>query len=66
MVNTMELKACMVRAGYTQKDLAKEVGMSAKTFYSKMKSGKFGLDEANRIALILNISDPGTIFFARK
>ncbi len=61
-----EFKAELVRKGYTQKALAKEIGMTPKTLYLKMKSGKFGTDEVNRIMEVLDIKNPVPIFFAQE
>lgn len=59
-----ELKAAMVRKGYDQKELAKAIGMSSKTLYLKMKTGKFGTDEVEKIMKVLDIKSPMSIFFA--
>ena len=48
----------------TQAQVAKEIGMSEKTFCMKMKSGKFGLDEADKMIKVLNIQEPTRYFFA--
>ncbi|WP_316607792.1 hypothetical protein [uncultured Ruminococcus sp.] len=58
MVNTKELKAEMVRAGYTNDSLAKEIGMTPTTFGRKANNeGKFDIIEANSICLVLGITD---------
>jgi DNA-binding XRE family transcriptional regulator len=64
MLNTRELKAEMARNGYTQKELAKKIGISEKTFISRINRGAFGTDEAEIIIKELNLSDPCKIFFA--
>ena len=64
MLNANELRAEMARNGYTQKELAKLIGISEKTFISRMKRGVFGTDEAFVIVKALNIKDPCSIFFA--
>ena len=56
----------MARNGVTQQALAKEIGISEKTFISRMKRGAFGTDEAQVIIDVLKISDPASIFFANK
>ena len=63
MLNVKELRAEMVRNGYTQKDLAKMIGVSEKTFISRMKRGVFKTDEAFLIAKALKIKNPCKIFF---
>lgn len=62
-MNVNALKAEIVRNGYTQETTAKKIGVSRTTFYRKMKSGDFGIDEAKRLIDLLNIQDPAHIFF---
>lgn len=66
MLDRNALRAEMARNGITQKELAKTVGVSEKTFISKMKKGVFGTDEAQIIVDRLKIADPCAIFFAKK
>lgn len=66
MLDRKGLKAEMARNGVTQQALAKEIGISEKTFISRMKRGAFGTDEAQVIIDVLKISDPASIFFANK
>ena len=66
MFSKNELRAELARKGYTQKSLAEKIGMTPKTLYLKMKTGKFGTDEVNKIMEVLNIQDPIPIFFAKK
>lgn len=65
MVNTKELKACMVRKELTQKDVAEKLNMSEKTFYSRMKKGVFGSDEIESLINLLEIDDPMSVFFTQ-
>ena len=64
MLDKNALKAEMARKGITQKKLAAIVGISEKTFISKVKKGVFGTDEAQIIVDTLGIADPCSIFFA--
>lgn len=64
MLNVPEFKAAMVRKGYTQKALAKILGMSEKTFYDRIKNKRFGSDEIETLIKVLEISDPMPIFFS--
>jgi transcriptional regulator with XRE-family HTH domain len=59
------LRGKIVEKGMTEKQVAKEIGMSSKTFSLKMKSGKFGLDEADKIIALLEIEKPELIFFSQ-
>lgn len=64
MLNRNALKAEIVRNGLTQKDVAKMIGKSEKTFISKMRKGSFGTDEAEIMIRELSIKNPAEIFFA--
>lgn len=66
LFSPLELRAQMVRKGYTQERLAKEMGITPKTLYLKMKNGKFGTDEVSRIMDVLCIKDPVPIFFTNQ
>ena len=54
-----KLKGKIVEAGYTQRSLAKEIGMSKNTLNSKI-NGKipFNTDEIERICICLSIVNP--------
>lgn len=56
------LAAAIVEQGLTQKDVAKMLGISPKTFYEKMKKGVFGTDEVVKMVEILKLKDPVDIF----
>lgn len=64
MLNVLEFRAAMVRKGYTQKDIAKILGMSEKTLYERIKNKRFGSDEIETLISVLEISDPMPIFFS--
>lgn len=66
MINTNELRAEIVRCGLTQEKVAKELNMSSKTFYSRMRKGIFNSDEIESLISLLNIENPMKIFFASK
>lgn len=66
MYSAKELKAQMVRRGFTQERLAKEIGISIKTLNLKIKSGNFKLSEVQAIANALKLEDVNPIFFAEK
>lgn len=65
MVNTNSLKGIIVSRGLTQQDVARRLGMSPKTFYSRMKKGIFGSDEIEQMIEFLEIDNPSNIFFAK-
>ena len=62
-VNVNLLKSDMVKAGYTQKELAKSLGISEQTLTRKLKKRVFGTDEAAKIVELLSIDDPKAVFF---
>lgn len=64
MINANLIRAKIAEKGMTQAQVAKEIGLSAKTFSIKMNSGKFGLDEADKMINLLNIERPELYFFA--
>jgi hypothetical protein len=64
MIDVDSLKAEIVRNRKTQKDVAKLIGVTPKTFYDKMSRGVFGSDEIEIMIKELNIKDPISIFFA--
>ena len=64
MVNTHKLRGIIAERGLDQKDVAKMIGKSPKTFYEKMKKGKFDSDEIMQMVSGLNIENPVEIFFA--
>ena len=63
MLNILELKAAMVRKGYTQERLSNEIGITPKTFTNRLKKGVFNSDEICVMIQKLDISDPMNIFF---
>ena len=66
MLDVKELKAEMVRHGYTQASLAEELGMTSRTFATRLKTGDFGVKEIEVITKVLNLQNPMNIFFANK
>lgn len=64
MVNTNKLRGIIAERGLDQKDVAEMIGKSPKTFYEKMKKGKFDSDEIMTMVSKLAIQNPVEIFFA--
>jgi transcriptional regulator with XRE-family HTH domain len=64
MVATDKLRGIISERGLSQREVAKRLGIAEKTFYSKMKKGVFGTDEAENLVRLLEIKDPASIFFA--
>ena len=65
MIRTDKLRGVIAEKGLSQADVAKEIGISPKTFYEKMKNGVFGSDEIQVMINMLGIEDPVSIFFVR-
>lgn len=66
MVDTNKLRGLMAERKLTGAKVAEALGISDKTFYTKMKTGAFGVDEANTLVELLGITDPVKIFFAKE
>ena len=66
MINANLIRAKIVENGLTQAQVAEKLGMSKKTFSVKMNTGKFGLDEAQKMIEILKIDKPEKYFFANE
>ena len=66
MLDRRALKAELARNGITQTAMAEMLGMTSKTFYNKMRTGKFGIQDAEKMIKILKIDQPILIFFNQK
>lgn len=64
MIATGKLRGIIAEKGLSQRKVAKRLGITEKTFYSKMKKGVFNSDEISAMISILSISNPADIFFA--
>lgn len=65
MVNTDKLRGIMAERRKTQTDMARVIGISPKTFYTRMKKKEFGSDEIEIMIKELDITNPMEIFFAK-
>lgn len=66
MINANLIRARIVELGMNQEQVAKEMKISPKTFSIKMKTGAFGLNEADKMIRILKITEPAKYFFAQE
>ena len=66
MINASKIRGRIVELEMTQQQVAAMIGMNKKTFSLKMKSGKFGLDEAEKLIEVLKIDKPEKYFFANE
>lgn len=65
MIATDKLRGIIAERGMSQIQVARALGMTGKTFYSKMKKGVFDSDEMGEMVELLDIEDPASVFFAR-
>ena len=65
MIATEKLRGIIAEQGLSQRQVAKQLGMTEKTFYAKMKKGVFGTDEVDQMIAHLGIENPAEIFFAQ-
>lgn len=60
-----ELLGAIVSKGKNQQEMAKILGITPKTFSTKLNSGNFTLNQAATMIKVLDIKDPVSIFFAK-
>lgn len=66
MIRTDKLIGEMAARRISGRKMAEKLGVSPKTFYTKMKRGVFGTDEVEIMIKELELNDPMAIFFANK
>lgn len=66
MVDTNKLRGIIAENGKTQSDVAKMIGITPKTFYTRMDRGVFGSDEIQIMIDELHIQNPMDIFFTKE
>lgn len=64
MVNVNLLKAEIVKNGLTQAEFCKKIGMAHSTFVRKMRTKNLTTNEAEKMIDVLDIKEPGQIFFS--
>ncbi len=64
MMKTAKLKGLLAERGMTQQELAKSIGLSTKSVNAKI-NGKVDITVAEAVAIskVLEIKNPGAIFF---
>lgn len=65
-MNTAKLKGIIAEKGMSQREVARAIGVTEKTFYNKMKKGVFGTDEAIAMVELLQIQNPADIFLQKQ
>lgn len=63
MIRVDKLRGVIAQKNMSQSDVAKAIGITPKTFYTKMKNGVFGSDEIDAMISLLEIKNPADIFF---
>lgn len=64
MIDTNKLRGCIAERGFSQREVAREIGITENTFYRKIKEKRFDSDEIEAMILLLDIKNPVEIFFA--
>lgn len=66
MTDTLKLKALLVLNGYTQKDIAKILGISSQSVFKKIHNkSEFKASEINKLCGCLKIDNKQAVFFAQ-
>jgi hypothetical protein len=65
MIKVNALKGKIVACGLKQKDVAKALNLSDRSFRYRLKKGVFNNNEIEVMIDLLNINDPIDIFFAQ-
>ena len=63
MVQKNLLYGEIAKAGFSRAEVARQIGITPKTFYAKAKKGVFGSDEIVKIVDVCKIAEPMPIFF---
>lgn len=66
MIKIDELKGFIAKKNLSQARVAEMLGITPKTFYSRMKKGVFGSNEIEILIKELDIKNPMEIFFAKE
>ena len=64
-MNTAELNKAINKSGLTRAEIAKELGISERTFARKIQTQSFGIVEAEVMIRLLSIENPYEVFFGK-
>ena len=64
MIDVNKLRGKMAEKGRSGQNMARVIKKTPKTFYAKMKMGKFDSDEISAMVADLELENPLEIFFA--
>jgi len=65
VLNKQLFKSELVKNGYTYKAMAEKLGISERTFSTRVKKGDFGSEEIDKMIPLLHLEDPMPVFFAQ-
>ena len=65
MLNNTLFKAELIKNACPYKKMAEALGMSERTFCTRVKKGDFGIAEIDVMLSLLKIDDPRPVFFAQ-
>lgn len=66
MIRCDILRGKIAEKGFSQSRFAKELGITPKTFYTKMEKGVFNSNEILAMIDLLDIDNPTDVFFAKE
>lgn len=67
MTNTLKLKAAITESGFTQEQIAEQLGMTVATFNYKVNNkSEFKASEIKKLCEVLHITEVNAIFFAEE
>lgn len=63
MYSEANIRAEITRAGKTMAEVADALGITRPTLLKRLREGKLGLDDANKLIKYLGIKNPSFVFF---
>lgn len=66
MYSEANIRAEITRAGKTMSDVAEALDISRPTLLKRIREGKLGIEDANKLIDFLGIKNPGFVFFGKE
>ena len=66
MYSEANIRAEITRAGKTMAEVADALEITRPTLLRRLREGKLGLDDANRLIEFLGIKNPSYVFFGKE
>jgi DNA-binding CsgD family transcriptional regulator len=60
------IRAEIARSGKTTSEVAAYLNITRPTLLKRLREGKLGIEDCNKLISFLNIKDPGFVFFGRE